>query len=44
MFPYACNMTLIGLLFEGYAGHDLYRSSWYMMAALSAALAYIPVK
>jgi O-antigen ligase len=43
MFPYACNMTLIGLLFAGYAGHDLYRSSWYMMAALSAALAYIPV-
>ncbi|MGA8104237.1 MAG: O-antigen ligase family protein [Candidatus Acidiferrales bacterium] len=44
LFPYACNMTLIGLLFEGYAGHDLYRSAWYMMAALSAALAYIPVK
>jgi O-antigen ligase len=43
MFPYACNMTLIGLLFAGYAGHDLYRSSWYMMAALSAALAYIPI-
>jgi len=44
LFPYACNITIIGLLFEGYAGHDLYRSSWYMMAALSAALAYIPVK
>jgi O-antigen ligase len=44
LFPYACNITIIGLLFEGYAGHDLYRSSWYVMAALSAALAYIPLK
>jgi putative inorganic carbon (HCO3(-)) transporter len=44
LFPYACNITLIGLLFEGYAGHDLYRSTWYMMAALSAALAYIPLR
>lgn len=44
LFPYACNITFIGLLFEGYAGHDLYRSAWYMMAALSAALAYIPIE
>ena len=37
-FPVACNLILLVLLFAGYSGHDLYRSTWYMMAGLAGAL------
>lgn len=37
-FPYTCTIALLALLFEGYAGHDLYRSNWYMLAGLAGAL------
>jgi O-antigen ligase len=39
--PLACNLTLLVLLFTGYAGHSLYRQTWYMMAALTASLALL---
>jgi probable O-glycosylation ligase (exosortase A-associated) len=37
-YPLACNLVIIGLLYCGYAYHDVYRSTWYFFAALSAAL------
>jgi hypothetical protein len=40
-FPTACLFCLMVLLVAGYAGHNLYRSTWYSLAALSGALAQI---
>jgi O-antigen ligase len=37
-YPGACNLTLYLLLFTGYSAHNLYRSSWYMMGAISGAI------
>ncbi len=37
-FPKACIFTLIGLIIAGLFGHNLYRSGWYIMAALAIAL------
>lgn len=37
-YPLACNLTLLVLLFAGYAGHSLYRQTWYLMGALTASL------
>lgn len=37
-FPVACNFSLIILLIAGYTSHNLYRSTWYMLASLSGAL------
>jgi O-antigen ligase len=37
-FPLACTLIFLVLLFTGYSGHSLYRHTWYMMAALTAAL------
>jgi O-antigen ligase len=34
-YPLACSLILLVLLFVGYAAHDLYRSTWYMLGALS---------
>ena len=36
-FPLYCNLSLIILLFAGYSGHNLYRNTWYMLGAMSAA-------
>jgi len=38
MYPEACNIDIIGLLYCGYAYHDLFRDTWYTMAGMSAAL------
>lgn len=40
-YPAACNLVLYLLLFTGYSAHNLYRSSWYMMGALSGAVALL---
>ena len=40
-FPTACMLTLLVLLFAGYSSHNLYRSTWYMVAALTASLQLI---
>jgi O-antigen ligase len=38
-FPYACNICLYLLLFTGYSAHNTYRSTWYTLGAVTAALA-----
>lgn len=40
LFPRACTASLLVLLFAGYSSHDLYRPTWYMLAALSAAVQF----
>lgn len=35
-FPTACNFSLFVLLFTGYSSHSLYRSTWFLLAAMSA--------
>ncbi|MGH9414676.1 MAG: O-antigen ligase family protein [Terriglobales bacterium] len=37
-YPAACNLALIELLYCGYAYHDVYRTTWYFLAAVSASL------
>ncbi|MFQ5778488.1 MAG: O-antigen ligase family protein, partial [Terriglobia bacterium] len=37
-FPLACTLSLVVLLFAGYSSHNLYRSTWYLLAGLSASL------
>lgn len=37
-FPVACDFALIILLIGGYTSHNLYRSTWFMLASLSGAL------
>jgi O-antigen ligase len=37
-YPTACSLSLLVLLFAGYSSHDLYRSTWYMLGALSACV------
>lgn len=37
-YPTACNFSLIVLLFAGYTTHNLYRNTWFMLAAISGAL------
>lgn len=34
----ACNLDLIGLMYCGYAYHDLYRDTWFTLAGISAAM------
>jgi O-antigen ligase len=38
LFPTACSLCLFVLLLDGYSSHDLYRSTWYMLAAMSACV------
>lgn len=38
LYPAACNIDIIGLLYCGYAYHDLFRDTWYTLAGVSAAL------
>jgi putative inorganic carbon (HCO3(-)) transporter len=37
-FPAYCNVALLILFFAGYSGHNLYRNTWYVFGAFSAAL------
>ncbi|MGH9482975.1 MAG: O-antigen ligase family protein [Terriglobales bacterium] len=43
-YPLACNLSLLGLLYNGYASHDLYRNTWYFLAATTGALLLIRQK
>lgn len=40
-FPRACLFAIAGLFIAGLFGHNLYRASWYQMAAMTAALDHI---
>lgn len=42
-YPTACNYSLFVLLFTGYSAHSLYRSTWFLLAAMTAC-AYPLVK
>jgi len=37
-YPAACNFSLFVLLVAGYTSHNLYRNTWFMLAATSGAL------
>jgi O-antigen ligase len=37
-YPRAANIAVIILLLTGYGAHDLYRDTWYIMAAVSGSL------
>jgi O-antigen ligase len=41
--PSLFNIMLCQLLFSGYAAHVLYRSTWYMVGAMSASLSLLPI-
>lgn len=38
LLPTASNLSVVGLLYCGYAYHDLYRSTWYFLAGIAGAL------
>lgn len=40
-YPRCANYVIFALLFIGYGGHVAYRSTWYLLAGLSGALALI---
>ena len=40
-YPAACNLCLYLLLFTGYSAHNTYRSTWYTMGAVTAAIALL---
>jgi hypothetical protein len=37
-YPLYCNIALVILLFGGYSGHNLYRNTWYILGAITAAI------
>jgi O-antigen ligase len=37
-YPTASTLSLLVLLFAGYSSHDLYRSTWYILGALSGCV------
>lgn len=37
-FPMYCSISICLLLFTGYSAHNLYRNTWFMLGALSAAV------
>lgn len=41
-FPRYCNLSIYLLLFCGYTAHDVYRTQWYTMGAVSGALSLLP--
>ncbi len=43
-FPVAACFCIVGLLVCGYSAHELYRHTWYELAAMTAALALIAAK
>jgi putative inorganic carbon (hco3(-)) transporter len=40
-FPYACNLCFYLLFFSGYTSHNTYRSNWYTLGAITAAIALL---
>lgn len=40
-FPAACSLSLYLLLFTGYSAHNTYRTNWYTLGAVSAAIALL---
>ncbi len=42
-FPMYCNMSLFLLLMTGYSAHNLYRSTWFILGAISAATGMLEV-
>lgn len=40
--PSMFNIILCLLLFAGYAAHDLYRSTWYLIGAMTASVSLLP--
>lgn len=38
-FPLVCTLSVWVLMFAGYSGHNLYRNTWYILAAMTGALA-----
>lgn len=44
LLPTASNLSVIGLLYCGYAYHDLYRSTWYFLAGVAGAMDLITAK
>ncbi|TCK75531.1 O-antigen ligase family protein [Acidipila rosea] len=43
-FPRSCSFCIILLLFTGYSAHNLYRSTWFMMGAISGAASLLAVR
>jgi probable O-glycosylation ligase (exosortase A-associated) len=41
--PGTFNIMLLQMLFAGYASHDLYRSMWFVIGAMSASVGLLPV-
>jgi len=41
--PSMFNIILCQLLFAGYAAHDLYRSTWYIVGAMTASVSLLPI-
>jgi O-antigen ligase len=42
-FPIYCNMSLYLLLMTGYSAHNLYRSTWFILGAVSGAASLLQV-
>ncbi len=42
-FPVMSMMTLCLLLFDGYAAHNVYRDTWYVIGAITASISLLPV-
>jgi hypothetical protein len=43
-YPTAANLSMLCLFLAGFAAHSLYRTSWYMCGALTAALTIMVAK
>ncbi len=41
--PSMLNLTLILLLFDGYAAHNLYRETWFLVGAMAASISLLPI-
>jgi len=43
-FPLYCNMSLFLLLITGYSAHNLYRSTWFILGAITGAVGLLQVR
>lgn len=43
ILPGLFNIMFLQLLFAGYASHDLYRNTWYIVGAMAASVALLPI-
>lgn len=43
ILPGTFSIVLLQMLFAGYASHDLYRSTWFVMGAMAASVSLLPV-